>query len=439
MTTTVLIAIAIPLLMGRLVVLLLRLERAGFAERWAQAWFGGAAILATMMVLVARFGLTISLVISLAMIIALVIAASVARKNGEATRPTVSGQDDMTRSTATFRWWPVFAALILLRVAWVVADARLVPEHMTDAVENWLLRAKVIVENRGRVSTDPGAPYYLAGGRVSYPLGMPMLAAWPALLHGAWDERIVNTVWPVYYAALLALAGSATARRAGAAAGWITAYVLSSLPLPAIHAVRAGYADLLVAGHLLAACVLWCDAIDGRRRGAVALATLNTVFLVLLKREGLVLCVLLIVPVALMAARSARAWLGVAAMGAAAFALARLSDLSYVGTEVAGLGWHPEAIRAFRQRLFTWDTWGLLFWFLTPLLPLALWRMRRRLIAIHCMALIGFVAFVFLFTANAAFAVNGWTFDRSVMQIVPVLVCATAFGLCLRRNTMSAT
>src|SRR5262249_43362850 len=123
---------------------------------------------------------------------------------------------------------------IAVRIFWSFADSHVAIDHSFDAVDNWLLRAKVVVSLR-HLPTRPSDPYYLGGGKIASPLGMPMLAAWPAILLGRWDERVVGLLWPVYFVALLGTLGGFVARRAGVAVGLFAAYILSSIPLIDMH------------------------------------------------------------------------------------------------------------------------------------------------------------------------------------------------------------
>jgi hypothetical protein len=346
--------------------------------------------------------------------------------------------------------------LIAARVFWVVGEARMVPEHMTDAYENWLLRAKVIAE-LGRVPTDPRDPFYLGGGRVSYPLGTSMLAAWPCLLRGdapprdpddprgaaagdrVWDERLCSLVWPIHYLAIAGLLGGVLARRRGTMTALVGIYLLTSLPLLGIHAARSGYADLLVAAHLMAAGLCSWDALDERRGGAWLGAIVNLGVCVLLKREGLPIMLLLTAGTLIASWSRLRAAfavrrIGLTAAGVGLWGLlaAAMTDWSYIDGELSGMAFHPEVLTPARLFLFSLDTWNLLWWLLAIGLPVAWWRgwrRGRRAPAVQSWLLIGFVAAVFLFTGNARFAVNGMTFDRSMLQIAPMLLACMMLGV----------
>lgn len=443
--TLLLMGLGAPLLLGCVAVWAVGPRRLNVVERLALAWLLGAALLSTTMILLGRAGLSLTRTgvgATLAFVVVALVVAGCVRLSR--TRPQPVGISDNSSSHAGLRFAsplvarfilrPLLVLLLTMRIVWVVADAAIVPERMTDAYENWFLRAKVISE-LGRVPLDPDDPYYLGGGRVSYPLGMPMLAVWPALLRGGWDETTAHLVWPVYYLALLALIGGWAARRFGADIGLLAAYLLSSVPIIGVHAVRGGYADLLLSAHLAAACLAaWQATESNQRRAWRAVMLGNLLFCVLLKREGLPYCVLLALVGAYQRngpplARRAASTLAVVVV---AWLLARTADMSYVAPELSGINWHPESMAAIRQRLFTWDTWNLLWWLLAPAEVIATVRLARRrqwLPALHALVLSGFVFGVFVLTDNAAFAVNGWTFDRTAMHIAPALLAMALFGL----------
>lgn len=443
--TLLLMGLGVPLLLGRIAVWAFGPRHLNVFERWALAWLLGAALLSTIMVLIGRAGLALTgagVAWAPACVVVAFVAAGWVRQSRQRRKsPLIS--DTPSPQTAPRLSSPSAARMMLRlllglmltsRIVWVVADAAVVPERMTDAYENWFLRARVIAE-LGRVPLDPADPFYLGGGRVSYPLGMPMLAVWPALLRGGWDETIAHLIWPAHYVALIALIGGWAARRFRTDVGLPAAYLLASVPIIGVHAVRGGYADLLLAAHLAAASLAgWEATQSAQRRAWTAVMLGNLLFCVLLKREGLPYCVLLASAAILqrddrsLGRRIAPALLVVLI----AWLLARTADLSYVARELRGIGWRPEALPAIRQRLFTWDTWNLLWWFLTPAVAIAAFRLARRkqwLPVLHALAISGFVLGVFLFTDNAAFAVNGWTFDRTMLQIAPTLLAMSLLGL----------
>ena len=479
MTAAALLAIGAPTLIGRLALTGVRFSHV--ALRWANSFLLGCAILSATLVAVGRVGWPVSPT-SVALVVALLTAAAAAMAlmRGRLVAPPGGGPGDAAAAGDPPERRPqalariaamVLALLVVVRVASAFAAELGSATILTDAYENWLLRAKVI-HGLQRVPLERGSPFYLAGGRTSYPLGMPMLAAWSARF-GPWSERAAGVLWPAYYAATVALVGGAAAARLGGLPGLLAAYALSSVPLLSVHAVCPGYADLLLAAHLTAACLGAWNWFDSRRRSDLLIAAGQALFCVLLKREGLMLAGLGVLATGLLTLRQtdrqARRFAGIVCgvWLACAAALFMLVDVRFLRAEIAALGWHPEAVSAMVRRLFAWDTWGLWWWVIVPLLlAAAICRIVRRCSAaaptadaaadatadaaadatadaaadatadaeadatapttraaplVHAWALIAFVAFVFACTDNAQFAVNGMTFDRSTLQIAPVV------------------
>ncbi|MEE8169208.1 MAG: hypothetical protein V3T70_01555, partial [Phycisphaerae bacterium] len=441
MNVTSLVAVLAPLLLGRAAVAAIGPRAGNAAERWGHAWLLGMALLAAMMILLGFCGAPLT---RTTLGIAVVVAAAVMAVVGwrRARSGILPDNAPISNAPIVGPSWPMVGGLCLLvalRIFWVAAEVRLVPEHFNDAYENWLLRGKVIAAQE-RLPLDRGDPFYLGGGRISYPLGMPLQAAWCGVLNGTWTERIVNPIWLAYFLALLAVVGGFLARRLGVAAGLAGAYVISSLPMVGIHAARSGYVDLLLAAHLTAACLMLWDDVDSRQPGARTAGLAHLLFCVLLKREGLLFFFIILLSWIVVSrvqrsrdrTASPRLWPTYAAAAIAALGLAAMADLTFLQREAAAIGFHSEAVGAIRTRLFAWDSWNLLWWFVAAGLPVAGWRLWRgsgRIVVVQAVLLLSLTLAVFVFTANAAFAVNGWTLDRSMLQIAPIALVAVMLGI----------
>jgi len=466
------IALVAPLLLGAAMSARGALRRRPIAAV-AEAWIDGMALLGGLLVLMARAGAPLTATSTLTAVgaagTALWITRGILRRRAGPAASCVNESSSGIGSGARNRdglnpgatlGGAVIGVALLLAAAHGLLTAGLAagaPPVGADAYENWLLRARVIAV-RGELPLDPASPYYLGGGRVGYPLGWPMLAAWPSILSGRWSDRFANLYGPAYLAALALLVAASVRERLGGAAAAAALVALLGLPLAGYQAARGGYADLPLAVHLTAGCAAMWDGSRGSR-GRAASGGINLLFVVLLKREGLALFLVMLAgwfvggrlqcvdvrgrgdppwpPLstggekkAAAAAAGAKAAM-TAAAAVAAMVLAGLADLSYVGREAGSIGLRMDAIRPMMARLFTQDSWGVLWWIVTPLIAVAAARLRRREPAAVLQAggLIGFVAFVFLFTANADFAINGWTFDRSVLQIAPAMMLFAAAGV----------
>ncbi|MEH6875616.1 MAG: hypothetical protein V7849_14625 [Candidatus Competibacter sp.] len=189
------------------------------------------------------------------------------------------------------------------------------PLYPWDAWTTWTVRPRVWSELRQLLPfVDPqrwladttGSVYTIYAW--TYPYTAPLLALWPTLAYGAWNETAANLPW---LGAALALGfgfyGQARLWGVAPLTALVFTWLLLSLPLLDTHVALAGYADLWLATVFgLAVIALFQWARDGdRRQGWLAL--LLALACPSIKLEGAV-WLLLFIP-ALLAARLRGWWL----------------------------------------------------------------------------------------------------------------------------------
>lgn len=193
-------------------------------------------------------------------------------------------------------------ALLALEVWWR-------PLYPWDAWSTWAVRPRVwaelgqftpFVDPQRWLADTTGSVYTIEAW--TYPYTVPLLALWPTLAYGAWNETAANLPWLGCALALgLGFYGQARLWGASALTALVFTWLLLSLPLLDTHVALAGYADLWLAVVFgLAAIAFFQWMRNGDRRQA-ALALLLLAFCPLVKLEGAV-WVLLFIP-ALLAAR----------------------------------------------------------------------------------------------------------------------------------------
>ena len=204
------------------------------------------------------------------------------------------------------RWqWLLFALLLGWlgwRFATLAQELWLRPLYPWDAWTTWAVRPRVWAELRELVPfvappiwlADPTGSVYTIEAW-TYPLTVPLLALWPTLAFGAWNETAANLPW---LGAALALGcgfyGQVREWGASPLIALIFTWLLLSLPLLDTHIALAGYADFWLATVLgLAVIAFWQWAHTGDR-GQGLLAVLLALACPLIKLEGAVWLLLLI-------------------------------------------------------------------------------------------------------------------------------------------------
>ena len=249
-------------------------------------------------------------------------------QGGEAlSHPFLEVQDGKAAPRATVRWPQILFILLLawlgVRFVGLALEVWWRPLYPWDAWSTWMIRSRVWSE-LGQLApfVAPGRWLADATGSVyaieawTYPYTVSLLALWPTLAYGAWNETAANLPWLGCALALgLGFYGQTRLWGASALTALVFTWLLLSLPLLDTHVALAGYADLWLAavfGLAVIAFFQWARNGD-RRQGLLAL--LLALACPLVKLEGAVWW-LLFIP-ALLAARL-RGWLWLALVGVVA-------------------------------------------------------------------------------------------------------------------------
>jgi hypothetical protein len=212
-----------------------------------------------------------------------------------------------------------------------------------DAWTTWGARAKVwselqtlapFVAPEAWLADTTGTVHTI--GAWGYPATVSLVAAWPTLVLGTWNESAANLPWLGVPLALgLGFYGQARLWGASPLTALVFVWLVLSVPLFNTHVALAGYADVWMAtayGLALMAFLQWVRTGDQRQGW---LAILLMLICVAIKREGLVWAALFIP--ALLAAKLGR--FSLLMVGGVLVALgALLWMLGGLAFEVPGLG-----------------------------------------------------------------------------------------------------
>lgn len=353
--------------------------------------------------------------------------------------------------------WALFVLLliwVLIRFAGLALEVWWQPLYPWDAWTTWAVRARVWTELQSLVPFvssrdwlgDPAAAAYTIDAW-AYPPTVSLLATWPALAYGAWNETAANLPW-IGCALSLALAFYGQARRWGALplGTLVAVWLLFSLPLLNTHIALAGYADLWLAtvlGLALMAFLHWTRDRDWRQ-GLTALVLV--LCLPLIKDEGLVWATFFI-PALLALWLPVRGWLLLAAVlvalaigiwiaGGLSLRLPLLGEFSIAPDriQVPGIGDFAVAYqgdwRPIWKHLVGRSSWHLFTVLLLFSLAVTLRRVLRAgpsepwLRAGLAWVVAALVAFYLLFfwTEAAEWAVKGTSVNRVMLQFAPALL-----------------
>ena len=342
---------------------------------------------------------------------------------------------------------------LLLRLLDLTLEVWWLPLFPWDAWTTWGFRAKAWVE-LGELVPFVSPQTWLAQPETmlfnlpawTYPKTLSLIAAWPALALGAWDETAANLPWLGAALALgLGIYGQARLWSASPLTALVLVWLILSLPLLDTQVALAGYGELWVSlalGLGFMAFLHWARSRDPRQ-GLLALFAL--VSCAALKNEGLVWAALFIPALAAAWLR----WTWLLAMVLAGLGLAALVwlsggltlDLPGLGTlrigpdqvVIPGLGefhfayhdpWEPVL-----RHTFLYSNWHL-FPFLLPLALVAalggLWRQPepgwRAAGLVWALSILTALYILFFWTEAYLWAVQASSFNRMVLHFTPALL-----------------
>ncbi|MBK1722426.1 hypothetical protein [Thiocystis violacea] len=354
-------------------------------------------------------------------------------------------------------WAKALTALVLawlvLRLLGLAAEVWWQPLFPWDAWTTWFARARVWSETGELVAfvsaedwlRDPsGQAYSIAAS--AYPKTVSLLALWPTLGYGAWNETAAKLPWLACFLALgLGFYGQARWWGATRLTSLISVWLLLSMPLLDTHVALAGYADLWMAAILglsAIALVQWSREADPRQ---AALAVALAVCFPLIKTEGAV-WVGLLLPAVLAARLGVRAfvllllvigglcalpfvvggvelripWLGVLEVSASTLQIPFLGRFE--------LGFH-DSWAAVVKNLFVFGNWHLLAYAMIPAVLFGLVKayedgasrwLRVELVLVVGSLLALFV--LFFFTGAYRWAEQSTSLARLVLHFMPIYV-----------------
>ena len=351
-------------------------------------------------------------------------------------------------------WRQVLFFVLLAWLGWrltgLVQEIWWRPLFPWDAWTTWTVRPKVwselrqwtpFVDPQRWVNDATGALYTIEAW--NYPDTVPLLALWPTLTFGAWNETVANLPWS---GAALALGfgfyGQARWWGATPLIALVSTGMLLSLPILDTHIDLAGYADLWMTVVFSLAVIAFFQWLwSGDRRQGV-LAVLLAVACPLIKLEGAVwlllfLPALLLVglrgwPLRLLAASVAVLGIGWWAVGGVAFGVPGLGELQlrprliqipYLGRFNLGYRgtWEPVL-----KNFFVLGSWHL-FWYLmlaavvaaVPGLRAERWR---RIMAVFIGSCLLALFVLFFFTDAQYWAEEYTSINRVFLEFVPAFM-----------------
>lgn len=195
-----------------------------------------------------------------------------------------------------------FLGLILLRLVNLALEVWWLPLIPWDAWTTWAARARtwtmlgelVPFVSQEQWSLD-NKPYIYTIDAYQYPLTVSLIATWPNLAYGSWNETIANLPWLGAGVAIgLSLYGQSRIWGCSGLTAIVFVYICLSIPFLNTHIALAGYADIWVALSLGLGFMAFLGWI---RTGEVSQGILAGVSLfagILMKREVLIWVTLLI-------------------------------------------------------------------------------------------------------------------------------------------------
>jgi len=332
----------------------------------------------------------------------------------------------------------ILAVFILWKLIFMVFMALSGPTVFNDAYTCWNYKAKVIYYTHTANMTSEGEGV-LHERFNQYPLHLPIIRAWIAFCLGHWDDRFINLYSIILFICLLCLVFEFLKKMTGALNAMIFTYVLSAIPV-LIYNFISGYADATVGCFFLASLVMlfYWDRTEKMRyiffSGILASVAMFT------KNEGAAIVYPAILSTFLLhLVFGQRSWkqilgkLGLFILSSSLIvpwlmrAPALNSIVAVSGIDNTAVSFHPEGLGPLMNNLFVFRSHNL-FW--SGIIVLLVWKWRAALrhaarffLMPSALALCA-TLYVFLFTLNVAWLIDGTTINRTLLIVIPVLALA---------------
>lgn len=277
-------ALGFPLLVGLGLVRALPAVWGSRPLRWGAAFGLGSGLLTVEMFAFALLGLPWDpLGLSVLPALCAVIAVMRGRRRGDtAGYPTALAA---SRGRRAFRIG--LTLILLMLIGGTFLKAALVPLSTWDGFAIWGFKGKAFYAD-GAVSeaffSEPTRGY----SHLDYPVHLPLLMAWIALILEQWHDALVMLLFPVFYASLLLMVYGALARQGAPEIALAFTAGLGSVPQLLDHA-SAAMADLPLAYYLAASVALLLLHLERSEGSALLAAALMGGMAGWTKNEGLAL------------------------------------------------------------------------------------------------------------------------------------------------------
>lgn len=286
---SILIAIALPMSLGFLVitVLLANDHKTGLIERIALSWPLGAGLLTIQMFLMGLLRVSFErLPLSLPILVE-IIGLSIWIKTKAIpviTKPS-SGLWAEFSSSETKLIKKIAMAVLLIwvcaKIGSVFLEASLRPIWAWDSWANWSVGGKLYFYTGGLMLDAPAQDFFTKGAvsrMPSYPPHNPLLQAWMAIWLGRFDEVLAKFWQPFYFLSMAVLLYHVAAKAINRFAGLALTVLFTSSRLMSYHAVEA-YSDLSVGVCHLMALYSFIRAMEKRGSWWILVGTFSAIAL----------------------------------------------------------------------------------------------------------------------------------------------------------------
>lgn len=326
-------------------------------------------------------------------------------------------------------------ALIIFKLFSIFFLALDKPVINFDAWANWSLRSKAFYFEKG-IPQDKDSQYFLGGGgRINYPLQVPIFEAWIYNAIGSWDDRFVKIIFPLYLLFFLIFFYSFIYQPIGSTKALIFSFIFISIPLISYHA-SADYADLPVGLYIGIATMILYLYLTKEDKRYLLLSSLMFGFSGWIKNEGvfLFLITILVLVTTLIYQKKIKWSIFLSSIFGVIFLLPWLifksklglgmSNLDPAQELIGNLSIHFEVIPNILKNLLSLSNFSLLW--LVVIIGVLFYQQQIKqsklgifITLIFCYFL-GFI-FIYLFTDNYIYLLDGTIGQRNLLTIAPFI------------------
>lgn len=325
------------------------------------------------------------------------------------------------------------AALLLNVLVFSLVHSVVLHSYAIDSFTNWTMRSRISYEDQA-IAFDPTEARGMA--KPQYPFLLHALQITVNQGQSGWNDRAANAITELLTLSSLGACFLLLRRLRGTLVATVAMTMISSMPLLSMQLMQ-GYGDIHLLTYLLLSFLTYAVFRKDNDHAWLWLSAIMMTAALWTKLDGVVFGWLPWILVIIVDTGKTRAWKKAAGPGLLPLALfAPFVVLLFAKglgiTPHAGdmsFAWHPEGLHPAFTALFSYGSFGITWYVLAAVIAMLVWTKKADSVLLWGGLLFIGILFIYLFTPNVEFLINGQSFARQMLIPASLLITACALTI----------